>query len=158
MERIIMTQKQYKQYTLIKALSENKISLKRVTEALRITDSHVYALKRKFIKLGINAFKNKKIYKEPHNKISDELKKRIIEIYLNDFTDKFSDQLNSKYNANLTIFVEDLKEHYGINISVSFVRELLLSVGIYSPLANRSTKNRINKMHRQKKNKKMENK
>lgn len=151
MERIIMTQKQYKQYTLIKALSENKISLKRVTEALRITDSHVYALKRKFIKLGINAFKNKKIYKEPHNKISDELKKRIIEIYLNDFTDKFSDDLNSKYNANLTIFVEDLKEHYGINISVSFVRELLLSVGIYSPLANRSTKNRINKMNRQKK-------
>ena len=118
-----MTQKQFKQYTLIKALSEDKISLKRVTEALRITGSHVYALKRKFIKLVINAFKNKKINTEPHNKISNELKKRIIEIYLNDFSDKFSDDLNSKYNANLTIFVEDLKEHYGINISVSFVRE-----------------------------------
>lgn len=122
---------QYK-YELIKKLVDTDGNKKRVALKLNCTPRHINRMIQGYSNYGKNFFLHGNRGRKPKHTISDDIKDTIIELYQDDY-----------YDANFTHFSELLLSRNNISISISAIRNILMSEGIISPKANRATKKKL---------------
>lgn len=124
-----LSEKENFKYLVIKDLVNNKGNVLRASVKLNISKSQVYKLMKNFKTNGINAFSHKSKGTTPKNKIDDNTKNKIIDLY------------NKKYyDSNLLHFTELLKEYENINYSHQTIRNILKDAHIISLKAHKRTK------------------
>jgi len=111
-------------YTLAQASADTGYSIRWLSK-----------LKQRYIKYGETCLDHGNKNKVPHNKTSEALKNKILQLYATDYAG-----LNFKY------FAECLNEYEGINISYPTLRNIMNEAGIKSPEAHRVKK--AKKVHR----------
>lgn len=132
MKGIYLKMGEKKKYDVIKKLVETNGNKNRASVELGLTIRQINRLVAGYKAYGKQFFVHGNRGKVPANKISFELKQKIVELY------------NSKYfDCNFTFFAELLRIHENINVSVSFLRQLLNSEYIFSPKTHKSVKRRV---------------
>ena len=134
MRKVHLNMKELEIYKIIKKLVETKGNKKRAATKIGCSVRHINRLIIKYKKEGKLAFSHKNKGRSPTNKFDDNLKKKII----NDYIDKYSD-------ANIIHFSEIIQEDEKISISAETIRLWLIDEKIISPKTHRSTKNLIKK-------------
>ena len=137
----MLKQKEIKRATLIEACINGQCTVKQVADALGISERRVKQIKKEVKEYGIKSIQHGNRGRKPKNTISDETKKKILE-------------LRSSYEyelSNFKHFQEILKERENINISYSALYNILHNAGIKSP-----KKHRKSKLHHRRKRKESE--
>lgn len=132
MKGIYLKMGEKKKYNVIKKLVETNGNKKRASVELGLTIRQINRLIAGYKAYGKEFFVHGNRGKVPANKTSFELKQKIVELY----TSKY-------FDCNFTFFAELLKVHENINVSVSFLRQLLNSEYIFSPKTHKSVKRRV---------------
>lgn len=132
MKGIYLKMGEKKKYNVIKKLVETNGNKKRASVELGLTIRQINRLIAGYKAHGKEFFVHGNRGKVPANKTSFELKQKIVELY----TSKY-------FDCNFTFFAELLKVHENINVSVSFLRQLLNSEYIFSPKTHKSVKRRV---------------
>lgn len=132
MKGIYLKMGEKKKYNVIKKLVETNGNKKRASVELGLTIRQINRLIAGYKAYGKAFFVHGNRGKVPANKTSFELKQKIVELY----TSKY-------FDCNFTFFAELLKVHENINVSVSFLRQLLNSEYIFSPKTHKSVKRRV---------------
>lgn len=101
-----------------------------VSEQLHLTLGHVFVLKRKYKAIGNAAFIHGNRGRTPPNKISNEIRAKIIEFKTSEIYKK----------ANFRHFWEILTDEEGLHCSYSALRKILYAAGIKSPKTRRTKK------------------
>ena len=133
--KVITNMKKDEIVELFDRLISDTIDIYSVAAVLSCSTRTVYRMKKKYIESGASGLVHANKGKTPHNLISSEIKKKILDLYL-------SDNFN---NSNFTHFKELIKQMYNIDVSVSFIHSLLKSKLIYSTKAQRTTKKAFKK-------------
>ncbi len=126
----MLKQKDLKRATLIEACIKGQCTVKQVATALGLSERRVKQIKKEVKEHGIKSIQHGNRGRKPKNTISDETRKRILE-------------LRSSYEyeiSNFKHFQELLKERENINISYSALYNILRNAGIKSPKKHRKTK------------------
>lgn len=129
-EYLMLKQKDLKRATLIEACINGQCTVKQVADALGISERRVKQIKKEVKENGVKSIQHGNRGRKPKNTISDETKKRILE-------------LRSSYQyelSNFKHFQELLKERENIDISYSALYNILHNAGIKSPKKHRKTK------------------
>jgi transposase len=116
---------------LIKAACEGVFTVRQVAERLKISERRVKQLKANYRRTGDRAFIHGNTGRAPVNKIPLETRKKIIALKI---TEPYT-------RANFTHFTEILEE-YGITVSYTSVRTILITAGHQSPKCRRPKKDR----------------
>lgn len=132
MKGIYLKMGEKKKYDVIKKLVETNGNKKRASVELGLTIRQINRLIAGYKAYGKEFFVHGNRGKVPANKTSFESKQKIVELY----TSKY-------FDCNFTFFAELLKIHENINVSVSFLRQLLNSEYIFSPKTHKSVKRRV---------------
>lgn len=132
MKGIYLKMGEKKKYNVIKKIVETNGNKKRASVELGLTIRQINRLIAGYKAYGKEFFVHGNRGKVPANKTSFELKQKIVELY----TSKY-------FDCNFTFFAELLKIHENINVSVSFLRQLLNSEYIFSPKTHKSVKRRV---------------
>ncbi len=122
--------KDLKRATLIQACIKGQCTVKQVATALGLSERRVKQIKKEVKENGVKSIQHGNRGRKPKNTISDETKKRILE-------------LRSSYEyeiSNFKHFQELLKERENIDISYSALYNILRNAGIKSPKKHRKTK------------------
>ncbi|MBQ6404483.1 MAG: ISNCY family transposase [Bacilli bacterium] len=138
MKKVNLSMKEEKTYQIIKNLVDNGITPKTKKIAsikLEYSLRHVDRLIKKYIQEGKQGFSHKNKGKTPVNKISDEIRQKVIDIYLKEYLD-----------ANIIHFCEIVNEDLKTNISNESIRSWLIEEKILSPKAHKKTKKKIKKL------------
>ena len=125
----------------IQGLIHGVYTLRQVANFTGYTVVHLCNLKKKYQQRGAAIFINGHKGMMPKNKISENTKEKIIEIYQTQFVD--SDTGNS---ANFLFFTKILKDLYDINYSYRTIYNILIKAGFISPEKHKIKKN--TKIHR----------
>ena len=126
----MLKQKDLKRATLIEACINGQCTVKQVATALGLSERRVKQIKKEVKENGIKSIQHGNRGRKPKNTISDETRKRILE-------------LRSSYEyeiSNFKHFQELLKERENIDISYSALYNILRNAGIKSPKRHRKTK------------------
>ena len=126
----MLKQKDLKRATLIEACIKGQCTVKQVATALGLSERRVKQIKKEVKENGIKSIQHGNRGRKPKNTISDETRKRILE-------------LRSSYEyeiSNFKHFQELLKERENIDISYSALYNILRNAGIKSPKRHRKTK------------------
>lgn len=134
MRGIKLSNKYESQYLIIKSLVDNDGNRKRAALKLGVSDRTVRRLIKGYREQGKEFFVHGNAYKRPSVTLSDELKSLVVDTYNSELY----------YGLNFKFFHEEFIALYpDISISLSSVRNVLNSYGIYSPKIWRSTKKRL---------------
>ena len=132
MRKVILRMKEQRKYEVIKKLVETNGNKKRAAVELDLSLRQINRLIAGYIAYGKEFFIHGNRNKIPQNKISYELKQKIVELY------------ETKYfDCNFTFFKELLLEHENINISLPTIISIMYEENIISPKSHRITKRRI---------------
>lgn len=129
MRKVVLTMNEQEKYEVIKKLVETDGNKKRAAQKLDCTVRNVNRLIIVYKTEGKSGFIHKNRGKEPHNKITSELKNKIVLLYQGKY-----------YGANFKHFTELLKLHENIDVSESTVRNIFSEFDILSPKWRRITK------------------
>jgi len=139
--KIFMSQEQIKRYAVIQKSLESLISVKEAAAALNLSTRQVIRLRKGVNCEGAQALIHKNQNRSPVHKITEKVRKAIVEFKLSD-----------KYkNSNFTHFQELLEKREKTKVSYSFIHRLLTNANIQSP-----KKRRRLKPHRRRKRKAQE--
>lgn len=131
-----------KKYEAIKKLVETNGNKQRAAVTLGCTVRTVNRLIRRYKEEGKAAFLHGNRGRKPACTIPDDVRAAILSLY------------DTKYEgANLTHFAELLQEREGINVSDTFIRNILFEEGILSPKARKSTKKKLKERLKKQQNK-----
>lgn len=137
----MLKQKDLKRATLIEACIKGQCTVKQVATALGLSERRVKQIKKEVKENGVKSIQHGNRGKKPKNTISDETRKKILE-------------LRSSYEyeiSNFKHFQKLLKERENIDISYSALYNILRNAGIKSP-----KKHRKPKLHHRRKRKESE--
>ncbi len=141
---IQLSDKQEEKYNIIKDVENGLKTKQRASALLHLSTRQINRLIIKFKTEGKAGFIHKNTGTTPKNKISDDIKNKIIQLY-KEFYD----------GANFTHFCELLQENENINVSRTYVSSILSEEYIHSPKAfnktKRAMKKRIRELNRKKK-------
>lgn len=126
-ERITLTMKEQRLNDIIVKLLNKEISMREAIRLSGLSERQLYRKKSAYKKNGINSIPHKSRGKTNGYGYSIELKQRIFDIYINEFN-----------GWNFYHFNDILEEEYDINVSDSFIYNLLTSYGIKSPYEHKT--------------------
>ena len=126
----MLKQKDLKRATLIEACIKGQCTVKQVATTLGLSERRVKQIKKEVKENGVKSIQHGNRGRKPKNTISDETKKKILE-------------LRSSYEyeiSNFKHFQELLAERENIKISYSALYNILRNAGIKSPKKHHKTK------------------
>lgn len=133
-----MNEKEEKKYLIIGQIMDGLITKKDAGEKLNVSIRQINRLIIKYKEEGKNGFIHKNKGKTPHQKIEENIKKEIVNLYLKEY-----------YDYNFSHYYEDvIKNKY--DVSFAMLKIILTEEDIISPLAQRKTKNEYHKKMREK--------
>ena len=138
MRKVNLSMKEEYKYEIIKKLVDDGITVSaKKTASVKLSCSlrHIDRLIDAYKMYGKQAFSHKNKGKSPSIKYSDETKRKIIDLYVKEYSD-----------ANIKHFCEIVYEDLGIKVSAETIRLWLLEEKILSPKAHKSTKKKIKKL------------
>ena len=115
----------------IKGLTTGDFTLKQVASITGYSTRQLTNLKKKYTKQGTKAFENGHKGMKPKNRIPNNIKRQIVNIYKTEFL-----------GFNFHFFVKALDEFYDIHYSYKTIYKLLTSAGIDSPEKRHIKKNK----------------
>lgn len=119
--------------SIMKRLEKKKINVATASVLLGVTERQIYKIKKKFKYPPENI--EKKTRKPPSNKIADNIRNQVIELY------------KTKYRKFSYIhFHEKLNEVENININLKTLERILMKENLISPFATKKTKKKIKKI------------
>lgn len=132
-----MTIKKYKSELpmYLSGLASGKYTLKQASDSTGYSIRWLSQLKKKYLEVGENCLQHGNKNKIPHNKTSEQLKNKILNLYATDYAG-----INFKY------FCECLHDYEGITISYVTLCNIFKAAGIRSPEAHKIKKSK--KLHR----------
>ena len=134
MRKVILTMKEQKKYDTIKSVVDHDGNKNRAAITLDLTLRTINRLILGYKKFGKEFFSHKNKGKKPAFALTSKERRHIIDLY------------NKKYyDASYQFFTELLAKEEGIHVSVSTVRNILMSEYILSPVAKKSTVRRVKK-------------
>ena len=137
MRKVNLSMKEEYKYEIIKKLVDDGVTVSaKKTASVKLSCSlrHIDRLIDAYKMYGKQAFSHKNKGKSPSIKYSDETKRKIIDLYVKEYSD-----------ANIKHFCEIVFEDLGIKISAETIRLWLLEEKILSPKAHKITKKRLKK-------------
>lgn len=123
-----------RKYNAIKDCVENHGNKKRVAAQLGCTLRHVNRLISGFNKHGKQFFVHGNRGRKPSHAIDEKIKENVINLYNTTYAD-----------ANFTHYCKFLKTKEKINVSYSYVRQVLMNANICSPKTRRKTRKALAK-------------
>ena len=117
-----LTMKEIRTNDILSRLVANTLNTKQVMNLLGLSKRQVLRKKKAYIENGIKSIPHKSKNRSTGRGYSIELKQAIIDLYISDY-----------YGWNFHHFNDDLSDYYSINVSDSFVYNLLTTAGIDSP-------------------------
>lgn len=121
-ERITLTMKEQKiNDTLVKLLA-GEIKVSDASRLIGLSERQIYRKKKAYKQDGVKSIPHKNKNKSTGRGYSDELKNKILYLYINEY-----------FGWNFYHFNDILEEIYNIKVSDSFIYNLLTSNGIESP-------------------------
>ncbi|MDD6302606.1 MAG: ISNCY family transposase [Bacillales bacterium] len=140
MKGIILTVNEQFKYDTVKSfVDNNSTNFKNLSLKLKVSLKTAYNLVNKYRNEGKLGFRHKNHDHKPSHTISDDIKKRIIDIYYSLGTD-----------VNFSHFTDILKRDYNISISRSVIHNTLRNAGFYSPKSRRDTIKKRNDLIKEK--------
>ncbi len=109
----------------IKSLIQKKYTLKEVSKSTGYSVSHLYILKKKYLKRGRDAFINGHRGKPVKRAVAKEIKDKIVNLYAEKY-------LGKTFNA----FHKILELEYSLKLSYSTVYGILKNAGFTSPISH----------------------
>lgn len=134
MKKVELRLKENRKYIIIKKLVEANGNKNAAALKLNCTKRNINRLIAGYKKDGKEFFIHGNRGKKPVHTISDETKESIIDLYKNKY-----------FDANFQHFAELLEKHENIIVSPTYIFDILDSVNIISPKANRKTKKNLKK-------------
>lgn len=138
MRKVNLNMKESKVYEEIKRLVDRGVTVnakKAAAVKLSYTLRHINRLVKKYLKEGKNVFSHKNKERFPSRRYDDETKRKITDMYVNEYSD-----------TNITHFSEIVFEELHIKISAETIRLWLLEKKIVSPKSHKVTRKRIKKL------------
>ena len=132
--RIDLTMDEQRKYEVIKKLVEGKGNKNAAALKLGITPRHVNRLIEAYKKKGKEAFVHGNRGRKPSRTTTDRVRQDVVDLYRTKYID-----------SNFTHYTELLREHEGINLSVSCVTSILEAENILSPRVTKAKKKRVKK-------------
>ena len=132
--RIDLTMDEQRKYEVIKKLVEGKGNKNAAALKLGITPRHVNRLIDAYKKKGKEAFVHGNRGRKPSRTTTDRVRQDVVDLYRTKYID-----------SNFTHYTELLREHEGINLSVSCVTSILEAENILSPRVTKAKKKRVKK-------------
>ena len=123
-----------RKYEVIKKLVEGKGNKNAAALKLGITPRHVNRLIEAYKKKGKEAFVHGNRGRKPSRTTTDRVRQDVVDLYRTKYID-----------SNFTHYTELLREHEGINLSVSCVTSILEAENILSPRVTKAKKKRVKK-------------
>ena len=123
-----------RKYEVIKKLVEGKGNKNAAALKLGITPRHVNRLIEAYKKKGKEAFVHGNRGRKPSRTTTDGVRQDVVDLYRTKYID-----------SNFTHYTELLREHEGINLSVSCVTSILEAENILSPRVTKAKKKRVKK-------------
>jgi len=130
-EEVTLNTKEQKRLIILNKVEVKQLSRDKAKELLGISSRHLKRIIAAYRKEGAAALAHGNRGKRPHNALDEGLKKQVLELAQEKYTD-----------FNFQHFTDSLKEREGIDISRSTVGRILLNAGIKSPKTRRSPKHR----------------
>ena len=128
MKEVVLTMKEQRKFDLIKSLVDHDGNKNRVAKALGCTLRTVNRLIAGYKTEGKAFFSHKNKGRKPAASLSDRLRQDILDLYCNKY-----------FDASYGFFAELLEVNENIHVSVSTIRNILMTEYILSPRANRKT-------------------
>jgi len=142
MRKVELTMKEQTKYDLVKRFIDNgERNIKRLSSLLNCTLKTAYNLINKYKTSGKEGFVHGNHLHKPTTTKSIELTSKILEIYKD---------ISNGTNVNFTHFNEILKRDYSIDVSYTFLMQLLSNNSFYSPKCHRSTRRKKNELIKEK--------
>lgn len=123
-------QKAFERSYFIRGACEGQFTVAECAERLKVSTQRIKQLKRAYRERGASAFVHGNTGRTPVNKVSDEVRKKIVEL-------KTSDMYRS---TNFIHFTELLAEHEGLRYGSTTIAGILNKAGIKSPKRRRLRK------------------
>ncbi|GEP20403.1 ISNCY family transposase [Pediococcus argentinicus] len=134
MRKIILTPSEHNKYDVIKAVVNNRKSIRRASVELGLCERSIRRLRLQYLSQGKLAFQHGNHRLHTQLKFNKDVKNKIVNLYL------------TKYNGfNIKHFSEFLNNEEQLNISYSSVLKILTARHVVSPKTQRKTKRRIRK-------------
>ena len=134
MRKVVLTMKEQEKYEAIKSVVDHDGSKQRAALTLDLTLRTINRLIAGYRKSGKEFFSHKNKGRQPVFAMTSKDRKRIVALY------------NKKYyDASYQFFTELLAKEEGIFVSVSTIRNILMSEYILSPIAKKATVRRVKK-------------
>jgi len=134
MRKVVLNMREQRNYDVIKSVVDHGSNKKRAALELGRSQRTINRMVAGYKEHGKEFFSHKNKGRKPASKLSDEARRKIIELY------------NTKYyDASFEYFTELLEKEEGIYVSVSTVRNILMGEYIISPKATRKTVKRVKK-------------
>ena len=130
-EMVALNKKEQNRLMVLNGVEVGKVIAREAAEVLGLSLRHVRRILAAYRKEGARALAHGNRGRKPHNALDDGLKRRVLELAQSTYA-----------GCNTQHFTELLAEREGIAISRSWVRLILLQVGIRSPRRRRPPKHR----------------
>lgn len=121
-ERITLTMKEQRINDILVKLLNGEISISDASRLTGLSERQIYRKKKSYKDLGVQSITHKSRNKPTGRGYSNELKDKIINLYLEQYND-----------WNFYHFNDVLEDYHNIKVSDSFIYNLLTSNGIESP-------------------------
>lgn len=121
-----LTEREKEKLNIIKKVTIGEFTKQEASESLGLTIRQINRLLIKFNKEGENGFIHKNRNKESKKKISLEIKKEIVDLYITEY-----------FDYNFTHFFEEIQKKY--NLSYKTIDNILTEANIISPEAQHRT-------------------
>lgn len=138
MRKVELNMNELQKYQEIKKLVDNNGNKLRTSEILKLSVRQINRLIAIYKEKGKAGFVHGNRFKAPHNKLSADLPKKIINLYENKYKIK-----DKNIAFNFSHFRDKLIEDEKINISYSSLYKILMNHEIMSPKIHKATKRRI---------------
>ncbi len=138
--KVTLNMNENNKYITIKRLSEDNGNKKRAATKLKCSIRNINRLLVGYKTQGKSYFVHGNRGKTPAITIDSNIKKEIVDLYINKY-----------YDSNFTHYTELLESIENINVSAGTVRNILMKEGILSPKARKITKrNKVNELNTKK--------
>ena len=138
MRKVELNMNELQKYQEIKKLVDNNGNKLRTSEILKLSVRQINRLIAIYKEKGKAGFVHGNRFKAPHNKLSADLPKKIINLYENKYKIK-----DKNITFNFSHFRDKLIEDEKINISYSSLYKILMNHEIMSPKIHKATKRRL---------------
>lgn len=135
MNPIQITEVELKRYKVLTDVLEGYIDLKTASELLGLSYRHTLRLRDRFISEGIAGIIRKKPLRPPNQRITSEMRQRIISLRKKLYED-----------FNILHFRDKLRDIHGISLSYESLRKILIKDGLHVPRKKRKVYRRRRRM------------